>query len=61
MYGFSDQWNGIPVTGLSAERQGSRRYSAGMAGVCARARYCTSEQSEEADPNMPHNIYYVNL
>src|SRR5215471_6258255 len=28
MYGFKDQLKGIPVTGLSAERQGSRRYSA---------------------------------
>src|SRR5690348_7324282 len=27
MYGFSDQWNGIPVTRFSAERHGSSRYS----------------------------------
>src|SRR5262245_18414994 len=31
MYGFSDQWNPIPCTRLSAERHGSSRYSTRIA------------------------------
>ncbi len=33
MYGFSDQRNGIPRTGLSADLHGSSRYSARMSRV----------------------------